>query len=98
MLFCRILQAMLENNQSAFIFFGISGSGKGTQAKLLIDYLKKMDPAHETMYIETGARIREFIADNAGYTRDVVKEIIDRGGLLPEFIPMVRPWVVTGLQ
>ncbi len=79
---------MLENNQHAFIFYGISGAGKGTQAKLLIDYLKKIKPSREVFYIETGARIREFIADNAGYTRDVVKEVIDHGGLLPEFIPI----------
>ena len=79
---------MLENNQYAFIFYGISGSGKGTQAKLLIELLKKKNPKSDVIYIETGARIREFITDNAGYTRDIVKEIIDKGGLLPEFIPI----------
>ena len=72
----------------AFIFYGISGCGKGTQAKLLIEHLKKIDGKRDTIYIETGARIREFIADNAGYTRDLVKDVLDKGGLLPEFIPI----------
>lgn len=72
----------------AFLFYGISGSGKGTQAKLLIDYLKKIDPARDVIYIETGARIREYIDDNAGYTRDIVKDVLEKGGLLPEFIPI----------
>jgi adenylate kinase len=71
-----------------FIFYGISGSGKGTQARLLIDFLKRRDPERELIYIETGARIRSFIANMSGYTRDKVKEVIDRGGLLPEFIPI----------
>ena len=72
----------------AFIFYGISGSGKGTQAKLLIEYLQKNDPSREVIYIETGARIRSFIADTSGHTRDMVKNILDKGGLLPEFIPI----------
>ncbi len=78
----------MNKKRRAFIFYGISGSGKGTQAKLLIEYLKKHDPEHEVIYIETGARIREFIEDNAGYTRDMVKDVLNHGGLLPEFVPV----------
>jgi len=78
----------------AFIFYGISGSGKGTQAKLLIEYLQKNDPSREVIYIETGARIRSFIADTSGHTRDMVKNILDKGGLLPEFIPI---WLWSNL-
>lgn len=81
-------------NPQSFIFYGISGSGKGTQAKLLIEYLRKKDPAKEVIYIETGARIREFIADHAGYTRDAVKAVLDKGGLLPEFLPI---WIWSNL-
>lgn len=72
----------------SFIFYGPSGCGKGTQAKLLIEYLKKNDPAREVIYIETGARIRGMINDTAGYTRDLVKNVLDHGGLLPEFVPI----------
>ncbi len=72
----------------AFIFYGPSGCGKGTQAKLLIEVLKKQGSAKDVIYVETGARIREFINDTAGFTRDVVKDILDHGGLLPEFVPI----------
>lgn len=50
-----------------FIFFGPSGSGKGTQARLLIEYLEKKDPERKTVYIETGRRFRDFITE-ASYT------------------------------
>lgn len=70
-----------------FIFFGPSGAGKGTQAKILIDYLKKIDPERKTLYIETGQRFRDFITE-ASFTATGTKEIIDNGGLLPEFLPI----------
>jgi adenylate kinase family enzyme len=79
---------MIEKDLRSFIFYGISGSGKGTQAKLLIEKLKEIEPKREVIYLETGARIREFIEDNAGFTRDMVKKILNDGGLLPEFIPI----------
>ena len=75
-------------NSHAFIFYGPSGCGKGTQAKLLIDVLKKKNPGKDIIYVETGARIREFINDTAGYTRDMVKNVLEHGGLLPEFVPI----------
>ena len=45
-----------------FIFMGRSGCGKGTQAKLLQDYIENQDEhKHPFFYVETGARFREFI-------------------------------------
>lgn len=73
------------------IFFGSSGSGKGTQAGLLREYFKKVDPQHKVIYIETGRRLREFM-EEANYTAELTKETIDDGGLLPEFMPI---WVWT---
>lgn len=70
-----------------FIFFGPSGSGKGTQARLLIDYLEKNDPERKTVYIETGRRFRDFITE-ASYTAKMTNKIIQEGGLLPEFLPI----------
>ncbi len=70
-----------------FIFFGPSGSGKGTQARLLIDFLEKNNPERRTIYIETGRRFRDFITE-ASYTAKKTKEIIEVGGLLPEFLPI----------
>ncbi|WKZ26402.1 MAG: nucleoside monophosphate kinase [Candidatus Paceibacterota bacterium] len=73
-----------------FMFFGPSGSGKGTQAKLLIDFLENKQ-GRKVIYIETGQKIREFII-NGGYTSRLTKEIIDKGGLLPAFLPV---WLWT---
>jgi adenylate kinase len=72
------------------IFFGPSGSGKGTQAKLLVSELEKKD-SREVHYIETGQRFRDF-ATEASYTARLTKEIMTKGGLLPEFLPI---WIWT---
>ncbi len=73
-----------------FIFFGPSGAGKGTQAKLLIDKLKEKDN-REVLYIETGQRFRDFSTE-ASVTAQMTKEIMSKGGLLPEFLPI---WIWT---
>src|SRR4051812_47005173 len=74
-----------------FLLFGRSGCGKGTQAKLLIDDLQIKDPEHRVVYIETGARLREFIQD-VGVTAKLTKEVVTSGGLLPSFLPI---WIWT---
>lgn len=72
------------------IFFGPSGAGKGTQAKLLIDKLKEKD-SRSVLYIETGQRFRDFSSE-ASMTAKLAKEIMTSGGLLPEFLPI---WIWT---
>jgi adenylate kinase len=72
------------------IFFGPSGSGKGTQAKLLIEKFKEKD-SRDVLYIETGQRFRDFSTE-ASYTAQLTKEIMTSGGLLPEFLPI---WIWT---
>ena len=73
---------MLPQN---FIFIGMSGCGKGTQAKLLEGYLNKIDPKREVFYLQTGAEFRKFI-QGANYTQKLSKKIHDDGGLQPEFL------------
>ena len=68
-----------------FILIGRSGSGKGTQAKLLIEELKKRDPSTEVEYLEAGAKFRELIARDT-YTSKLAKEIMDAGTLQPAFL------------
>lgn len=72
------------------IFFGPSGSGKGTQANLLIEKLKEKDK-RDVLYLETGQRFRDF-ATEASLTAKKVKDIMQNGGLLPEFLPI---WIWT---
>jgi adenylate kinase len=68
-----------------FIFIGRSGCGKGTQAKLIQDYLKKYDSERDILYIQTGAEFREFIKGNS-ITAHFSKEIYDKGAFQPEFL------------
>lgn len=72
--------------QKTFIFMGRSGCGKGTQAKILIDHLKQMDPAqNRVVYLETGARFRNFIA-LPGYSNRLAAEVQNKGGRQPDFL------------
>ena len=77
-----------------FIFFGPSGSGKGTQANLLQEEIAKKDPERKILYIETGKKFRE-LAQGDSFTAQKIKEVIESGGLLPEFLPV---WVWTGIM
>ncbi|MEK7514726.1 MAG: nucleoside monophosphate kinase [Patescibacteria group bacterium] len=74
-----------------FIFFGRSGSGKGTQARLLLEYLKKEDSARSTLYLETGQELREF-SKTKSYTARLTKDTLSSGALLPGFVPI---WLWT---
>ncbi len=67
-----------------FIFFGQVGSGKGTQASLLQDFLKTHN-GNDTVYISSGNEYRKIIESNS-YTSSLVKVILDRGNLLPNFL------------
>lgn len=69
------------------IFFGPSGSGKGTQARLLIEELRKRDQDKKVLYLETGEKLREF-AEEASLTSHLTKEVLSKGELLPEFLPI----------
>lgn len=77
-----------------FIFFGPSGSGKGTQSKLLQEKLKKEDPNRDIIYIETGKKFRK-LAESDSFTARKIKKIIENGSLLPEFLAV---WVWAGIM
>lgn len=70
-----------------FIFFGPSGCGKGTQAKLLQEELKKRDPDRKIIYIETGQKFRE-LSQSQTFTAGKLKELMQQGGLAPVFLPI----------
>ncbi len=67
-----------------FILIGRSGSGKGTQAKLLQDYLKDKG-AESVLHITTGGGFRNFIEEE-NYTAILSKYVNDKGLLQPEFL------------
>jgi adenylate kinase family enzyme len=73
-------------------FFGISGSGKGTQAELLEKFLKEHD-SRGVVRPEMGSLLRAFMQSGtplAGKTG----EIVSAGGLVPSFMPI---YLLTGM-
>jgi adenylate kinase family enzyme len=80
--------------QITCIFFGKSGSGKGTQAELLIQYLKKHDSKNATVYIETGDGLRKLVKKGGSYTADLTHEVLSKGTLMPASLPI---WVWSSI-
>lgn len=68
-------------------FFGISGSGKGTQCVLLEDYLKEKDAARGVVRPEMGDLLRKFMQSGTSLAKHT-GEIVNSGGLVPSFIPI----------
>ncbi len=75
---------MVNEITQTFVFFGIVGSGKGTQVKLLSDFLKSKDQ-RESVYTSTGDEYRKLLSSGS-YTGSLVKDSITRGELQPNFL------------
>ena len=67
-----------------FVFFGQVGSGKGTQVKLLMDYLKSQD-SKEIVYGGTGESFRKLISSD-GFIAKAIHDAMNRGELQPDFL------------
>lgn len=63
-----------------FVFFGIVGSGKGTQVKLLQGYLNN----EKCEYIGTGEIYRELLSSPDDENAKILKEALDKGHLMPD--------------
>lgn len=66
---------------------GRSGSGKGTQAAALIETIKKIHPDQGVILIESGNELRKF-AKQDSFSAQKTKDVIENGGLMPEFLPV----------
>ncbi|MDP9248928.1 MAG: nucleoside monophosphate kinase [bacterium] len=73
-----------EGSAQTFVFFGIVGSGKGTQVKLLMDYLKQKD-GRECLYAGTGEGFRK-LTETKSFSAELVRECLDAGKLVPDFL------------
>lgn len=67
------------------ILFGIVGSGKGTQADLLIKHLANVDASVPSLYVYPGNEFRTFIKGEE-YTNKLAYEIGHTGKLQPDFL------------
>lgn len=75
-----------------FIFIGRSGCGKGTQVKLLKEYLGKEDPTRPIFHFETGDRFRSFMEGDSFSSRRT-KEIVLAGKRVNSFVAI---WLWSG--
>ena len=76
-------------DSKAIVFFGRSGCGKGTQAKLVSDYLKSK--GRSVLYVETGSALRG-LAKGEDLTGKNVQNLLKDGHLIPVFLPI---WIWT---
>lgn len=68
----------------SFIMIGRAGCGKGTQSDLLVKYFKEQNLG-ELIYIYTGQKMRELIRRDVSYTTKLAGEIMEKGGIEPNF-------------
>ncbi len=68
------------------LFFGVQGSGKGTQVKLLIDAIKALSQ-EPVIHIDMGALLRASVATGS-ITGNLTGEIINVGKRMPDFMPV----------
>lgn len=73
------------NKPYTFLFFGIAGSGKGTQIELLQKYIKEKDPNAQIALAYPGSEFRKLISGGS-YTGKLVQTTLDQGWLQPNFL------------
>ncbi len=75
----------MNNTPHTFVFFGIVGSGKGTQVELLQKYLKDHNLSNDVLFTSTGNEYRK-VVESGSYTGKLVKETLEKGHLQPNFL------------
>ena len=74
----------MHTQAQTFIFFGVAGSGKGTQVKLLMDFLKDKT-GKDCIYAGTGDGFRALLSSGS-YTAGLIKSSMERGDIQPDFL------------
>jgi adenylate kinase len=67
------------------LFFGQQGAGKGTQVKMLMDYIASKSDA-EIIKIDMGAELRG-LRDTGSFAGKLTGAVIDAGHRMPDFMP-----------
>jgi len=68
------------------LFFGSQGAGKGTQVKMLMEYLKSKGP-QGIIHIDMGQELRA-LRDTGSYAGKFTGTVIDAGHRMPDFMPI----------
>ncbi len=80
-----------------FVFFGIVGSGKGTQVKLLVEALKAKD-SRECVCVGTGELFRKIAKSAENETQLKVKDQLEAGKLISDEMTNELVSNVVGLE
>jgi len=73
------------------ILIGSQGSGKGTQARKLQEYIEQKEVETPAFLFSMGEGFRRF-AKSDGYTEERVRGFLSKGKILPLFLPV---WLWT---
>jgi len=68
------------------LFFGSQGAGKGTQVKMLMDYLKSKG-SRGIIHIDMGQELRA-LRDTGTFAGKFTGTVIDAGARMPDFMPI----------
>ncbi len=68
------------------LFFGSQGAGKGTQVKMLLDFLRRKSD-RSIIHIDMGEELRS-LRDSGSYAGKYTGTIIDAGARMPDFMPI----------
>ena len=68
------------------LFFGAQGAGKGTQVKMLMDFLKA-GSGRGIIHIDMGSELRA-LRDTGTYAGRFTGSVIDAGERMPDFMPI----------
>lgn len=68
-----------------FVFFGIAGSGKGTQIEILNKYIKEKNLSRDVVVAYPGNEFRKLTSGD-NFTGELVKEKLEKGFLQPNFL------------
>lgn len=72
-------------NPISVLFFGSQGAGKGTQVKMLMEYLRSKSD-RKIIHIDMGQELRN-LRDTGSYAGKLTGEVIDAGHRMPDFMP-----------
>lgn len=73
------------NKTHTFIFFGIVGSGKGTQVELLQKYIKENNVKEDILFMSPGNEYRKLVGKD-DFTTKRIKYNLEKGFLQPDFL------------
>jgi adenylate kinase family enzyme len=74
---------MSDKKPRTVLFYGMSGAGKGTQSRLLVERLNKKVSTH---FVETGQLLRDYASHAGTFGARRIRDTIDAGGLVPQAV------------